>query len=175
MDRRPDDWAALAAVFACGVLAVAAVAGPGRRVRFAVWACAFAGFVNAVAGTVVTPPLQAPDEHKNVADAENLGATGRPPTTAASWPAIHDVIAGLVVSEYRVVFDARSVPRDGGGGRLRRSGRSLSSWAARAGLEGATYYPPLYYAAARIDHSGNVFNCTEHPSDKDPRMENPSR
>jgi hypothetical protein len=135
-----------------------------RRLPLAAWACALVSLVNALAWAVTTPPFQVPDEHKHVSYADNLAATGRPPTAgdlARGNPP--DVEAGLLATRFRsVVFDVRMRPPWSAADEAeaeRRLGRPLNR---SGGAEGATFYPPLYYAAAaaaaEVDHSGTILD-----------------
>jgi 4-amino-4-deoxy-L-arabinose transferase-like glycosyltransferase len=126
-----------------------------RCVPATAWACGVVACVNAVCWSVITPPLQVPDEPDHVAYVQELAETGRLPTASAQAEfsteeiyALNDLHQGLVQFKPQVpatasVADQRKLQGDLALSLPRRE---------RVNAGTAAGEPPLYYALETIPY-----------------------
>lgn len=127
-----------------------------RRVPTAAWLCAAVACLNAACWSIVTPPLQVPDEPEHVAYVKQLAETGRLPTHSGRFSAeeeiaLEDLHLQTVAEEpeYRTIASKaqqEKLQRD-----LTVAARSPERGSEYAGV--AASEPPLYYALQAIPYT----------------------
>jgi hypothetical protein len=127
-----------------------------RRVPRGAWLCALVACLNAVCWSIVTPPLQSPDEPDHYAYVKQLAETGRLPSSASEQLSKEEmtVIEGLASYQVRQRPQVHTITSQTGQSRLQRALLAASkdppTGSPAAGV--AASQPPLYYALEAIPY-----------------------
>ena len=129
-----------------------------RRIPAAAWLCALVACLNAASWSLITPPLQVPDEPEHVAYVKQLAETGRLPTHTGSFSleetvALQDLRLQTAAEEpeYQPISSRAQEQR------LQHDLISVESSPEKGGYAGvAASQPPLYYALEAIPWSLGV-------------------
>ena len=137
--------------------------GPLRRLPAAAWVCALVACLNATAWSLITPPLQVPDEPDHFAYVQYFAETGRLPSTRP-WGFSREELLAMALLRF-----GDPATRNHAGlwssVEQRELERGLAATPSRPGRGpggAALWEPPLYYALEAIPYrlasSGSVLD-----------------
>jgi hypothetical protein len=124
-------------------------------VPLAAWLCAGVAFANAAAWSLLTPPLQVPDEQAHIYYVQQLAETGQVPKQSGPEAISGQDQAVRVYShldDINTGYLGRPAWTNGEGHLAERTVRG-SSPVGGGGSAGVGLYPPLYYATLVIPYS----------------------
>jgi Predicted membrane protein (DUF2142) len=126
-----------------------------RRMPAVGWSILAIGALNALAWSLITPPLQVPDEETHVAYAQQIGEAGRPPVNRGEKDLSPELTATTVAARFGWLGAPRAIPALWSPLQERQLQRVLHTRLPRHinGDAGASDpEPPLYYALESIPY-----------------------
>jgi hypothetical protein len=126
-----------------------------RGIPRAAWICALVAFLNAACWSIISPPLQIPDEPSHFAYVQYLAETGHLPSSGEEkfTPAEYKALVDLHYAKVRFHPEQGTISSEA---EQRKLESDLAKPLARSGSVGAagvaTSEPPLYYALETIPY-----------------------
>jgi hypothetical protein len=125
-----------------------------RGMPAAAWVCATVACVNAACWSLITPPLEVPDEPSHFAYVQVLAESGNlpVPNRPTNSPALQTTLEDLHWGEIRFVPQTRSLTSEAQQRKLERDQAADLSNKGPGAAGAATTEPPLYYALETIPY-----------------------